>query len=177
MLLTGNNFTPAPAGGHAAVCIDFIDLGVEKGEWQGKPIARPKCKIVFEIDAAMPSGQRFIVQRKFTASLVPKGQLLPFLTSWRGKAFTADELRGFDTESLIDVPALLQIVHVEKGGETYANIDSIMFPPKGVKRLEASSGQGAYVRVKDRPAEAKTPAPWSSAALTAAAEESDDMPF
>lgn len=147
MLLKGKDFEPAPDGSHAAVCVDFIDLGLVKTEWQGVAKMKPKCRVVFEIDATMKTGSRYIVGATFTATLDSKGRLLPFLTSWRGKKFTQEELKGFDTEALVHVPALVQIVHVIKPDATYANIDSIMFPPKGMKRLEPS---GVYVRVKDR---------------------------
>ena len=33
---TGGDFTPAPAGTHAAVCVDVIDLGVIEVNYQGK---------------------------------------------------------------------------------------------------------------------------------------------
>jgi hypothetical protein len=148
MLLKGRNFQAAPEGSHAAVCVDFVDLGLQKVEWKGVTKMRQKCRIVFEIDALMSDGRRFVIASTFTSTLDPKGRLLPFLTSWRGKKFTAQELDGFESEALVGVPALVQIVHNETNNGVFANIDSIMYPPKGTKRLEPS---GEYIRVKDRP--------------------------
>ena len=156
MLLKGRDFKPAPEGSHPAVCVDFVDLGLQKVEWKGVVKMREKCRIVFEIDALMSDGRRFIVSSTFTSSLDTKGRLLPFLTSWRGKKFTAQELQGFDSESLIHVPALVQLVHNETANGTFANIDSIMYPPKGTKRLEPA---GDYIRIKDRPETVRPVAP------------------
>ena len=56
----------------------------------------------------------------------------PLLESWRGKKFTAEEIRGFDIVKVAGKPAYLNIVHEEKDGKTYANIASIMPIPNGL---------------------------------------------
>src|SRR6185312_4833080 len=92
----------------------------------------------------------------------------------------ATELSGFDSENLVGVGALIQIVHKAVGDRTYDNVNAIMLPPKGLKWLEAAEADGkpVYVRVKDRPA----PEP----AMVAVAagdpgplypDDDDDLPF
>ncbi len=68
------------------------------------------------------------------------------LESWRGRKFTQQELQGFDVETIIGVPCLLNIIQEDKGGETYANVASIMRLPKGLPALKARD----YIRVIDR---------------------------
>lgn len=141
------DFQLAPAGQHQAVCVDVIDKGMVTVEWNGNKKQQHKCRIVWEIDEKMEDGRRFTVGRQFTASLSERANLRGFLEAWRGRAFTEDELAGFDTEQLIGVNALIQIVHTKKGDRTYDNINSIMKIPKGMQRIEPT---GSYVRVKDR---------------------------
>lgn len=139
----------APAGQHLSVCVDVIDLGNVVVEWNGEKKTQHKCRIVWEIDETMPkNGERYTVRRQFTASLSQKANLRAFLEAWRGQPFTEQELAGFDTENLIGVNAVLQIVHNKKGDRTYDNINAVMKPMKGMAKLTSSP---AYLRVKDRP--------------------------
>ena len=148
---SGGNFTPAPDGPHPAVCVDVVDLGIVETSWQGQQRSTHKCRLVFEIEETMDDGRRFTVNRQFTASLNEKASLRKFLESWRGRPFTKEELAGFDTEQLIGAPAVIQVVHAEREGKVYANIDSVMKLMRGMPRLQPS---GDYVRVRDRAAKA-----------------------
>jgi hypothetical protein len=75
---------------------------------------------------------------QFTASLSEKANLRPFLEGWRGKAFTPEELRGFDPAQVAGVPAYINVIHEpgQKNGKAvvYANIASIMPLPKGMAK-------------------------------------------
>lgn len=154
-LKEGTTFKLVPAGQYNAVCVDVVDLGIVKTSWQGQDRQTHKCRIVFEVDEINPdNGKRYATSRMFTASLSEKAALRAFLESWRGKAFTPEELRGFDTEQLVGVGAIIQIVHEPKGDKTYDNINSVMKPLRGMPWLEPS---GAYVRVKDRPTDGAPP--------------------
>lgn len=142
------NYPVAPEGQFLSVCVDVVDLGEMKSEWQGKVSMKKKCRIVFELsETDENTGERYRVSRMFTASLSEKANLRAFLQSWRGKPFTEEELKGFDLEVLLGVNAITQIVHAKRADKTYANIDSIMKPMRGMPKLEPS---GKYVRVKDR---------------------------
>jgi hypothetical protein len=116
----------------------------------------------------------------FTLSMHEKATLRKFLESWRGKAYTNDEAdQGIDVELMIGVNAVIQIAHNVRDGSTWADIQSIMKPMKGMTPLQVRD----YVRVKDRPADQQ---PTRAAATTytgmddfpAALEaEDDDLPF
>lgn len=150
---TGTEFTPAPAGTHQGVCVDVVDLGLVKTQWGEKRMVR----VVWQIDETMDTGKRFIVQRRYTASLNEKAALRHDLEAWRGRPFTADELKQFDVENVLSANALLNIVHQTKEGKTYANVKSLSPILKTMTKLEPTAD---YVRVQDR--EPETPAPQSS---------------
>lgn len=171
VLKDSNDFQLAPEGQHQAVCVDVVDLGMVAVEWNGQKKTQHKCRIVWEIDELMPNGKRFTVRRQFTASLGSKASLRTFLEAWRGRPFTDAELAGFDTEQLIGVNALLQVVHTKKGDRTYDNINAIMRLAKGMVPIEPSD---SYVRVQDRTPEQKQPDDDAPAGIN---NSDDDLPF
>ena len=76
----------------------------------------------------------------YTMSLSEKAKLRSALETWRGKAFTEDELRGFNLANIVGLPCMLSVIHRQaKNGNTYANIGSISKPMKGMTIPEASS--------------------------------------
>lgn len=142
----GQDFAPAPAGPHPAVCCDIIDMGMIETEWQGKKRQTRKIRVAFQITELRDDGKRFVVSRRFTLSLSEKAALRAFLESWRGVPFTPEQLKGFNLVTLIGVPALIQVSHNKPKDRVDANIDAIMRLPKGMDKLSVVD----YVRVKDR---------------------------
>jgi hypothetical protein len=139
----GRDFEPIPEGQYAAVCDMMVDLGMQDGGSFGpkhKVYIRfqvPEHRITFEKDGEekdLPA----VVGVTFTLSLSAKSNLRPFLEGWRGKKFTAEEVRGFDITKVAGAPAYLNIVHEEgegkHKGKTFANIASIMPIPKGIAK-------------------------------------------
>ena len=55
------SFTPAPAGTHAAVCVDVIDMGDVVSEFNGKKKTQHKIRIVWQLDELRDDGKRFTV--------------------------------------------------------------------------------------------------------------------
>lgn len=179
-----SNIPPHPEGPHPATCIDIVDHGMVELTWQGKTKTKHRiqlrffCGEYFEDD---DGNQRPLwVDAYFTLSLHEKATLRKFLQNWRGKAFTEDELKGFNIAKLLGAPGLVQVSHNTTPARTYANVDSIMKLPKGMTAPDAPEG---YVRVKDRPKDdgpdSTTPysnkAPWAAGA--AGDDDLDDLPF
>jgi hypothetical protein len=162
------SYPPAPEGPHAAVCVDVIDLGVLEQNWNGESKKQHKIKIVWQIDEDRDDGKPHQVQRRYTLSLHEKAGLRKDLESWRGRAFTQAELDGFDVETVLGVPCLLNIVHAKgKDGGLFANIMSVMKLPKSMN----APTQRDYVRVIDRePAQGQSGPNWGE--IT-----DDDVPF
>lgn len=124
----GGDFKPAPDGNHAAVCTQVIDLGVQQTSFGDKR----QVRLSWEIDEKREDGKRFAVSRNYTMSLNQKAALRKDIEAWRGKPFTKEELDGFDLEKLLGAPALVNVVHNEKDGNTYANVSGISRLPKGM---------------------------------------------
>ena len=143
---TGRAFTPAPAGLHQGVCVDVVDMGVLEVTYAGQTKRQHTVRVVWQIDEDMEDNRPFIVQKRYTLSLHEKATLRKELESWRGRAFSEDELAGFDLEKLLGANAQLNIQHTVKAGETYANVVSIVPLGKGMQKMEGRE----YVRVKDR---------------------------
>lgn len=116
----GNTFEQAPADTHVARCIKLIDLGTQRGEYQGQPTVRNQVMITWELPQALmtkgeASGKPFIVSAFLTNSLGEKAKLRGWLEAWRGKEFTAAELKKFDLQNILGVPCLVTVIHNEKG--------------------------------------------------------------
>jgi hypothetical protein len=139
----GGNFQPAPEGTHAAVCVDVVDLGIVDTPF-GK---RHKIVIVWQIDETMENGKPYLVQRQYTCILTEKATLRRDLESWRGSPFNPTELEGFDVEKLIGVACLINVIHEQRNGTTYANVASVMRLPKNMTAPVTRD----YTRRKDRP--------------------------
>ena len=165
-------FAPAPAGVHQGVCVDVVDMGMLNVSFGGKEKEQHKVRIVWQIDEAMPDdGKRYVVQKRYTLSLHEKANLRKDLESWRGKAFTDEELKGFDLEKLLSANCFLNVMHVAKGTDTYANIVSIMPLKKGMAKMEPENSVRAKDRKPDHAPDAASP-PDELPELTA-----DDIPF
>ena len=130
---------PLEAGAHAAVCDMVVDLGVQPSP--GGQFA-PKRTVVlrFQIPSIRveitKDGETkdlpAVISRTVGLSLNEKSTLYALLTSWRGKAFTPEELKAFDLGKVAGKPAFINVTHATKGERTYANLTSIMPIPKGM---------------------------------------------
>lgn len=137
-------FENPPQGVHQAVCVDVVDMGMVENKQYNK--TQHKIRIVFQLEAKMADGRPFIASRRFTNSLAEQSALRPFLEMWRGKAFSSEELKGFDTDLLIGANAMVQILYSTEGDQTYANISAAFPLPSNTKKMVAEG----YTRVKDR---------------------------
>lgn len=149
----GKKWNNAPEGLHQAVCIDVLDLGI----CQSKFGLKAKVCVRWEIDLIDPgTGAPFQVQNRYTKSLNDKANLRKQLESWRGRKFTAQELKGFDMDVLVGVNCQLQVIHNPgDDGKIYANVQTIVPAAKGQKLVPSAD----YIRQKDRepkPAEQDT---------------------
>lgn len=125
-----------PAGSHVARCISVIDLGTQDTPFGESHKVRitwelPEEKAVFKEEKGE---QPFVLSKDYTLSLYEKANLRHDLESWRGRAFTEQELRGFDISKLLGAPCLLSVIHkTSDKGKTYANISSVSAMPKGMQ--------------------------------------------
>lgn len=130
---------PLEAGAYAAVCDMVVDLGVQPspgGQFAPKRTVMlrfqiPEVRVEITKDGETKSLPA-VISRTVGLSLNEKSTLYGLLTSWRGRAFTPDELKKFDLGKVAGKPAFVNVTHAVKGDRTYANLTSIMPLPKSM---------------------------------------------
>lgn len=134
----GSRIPPVAEGSYPAVCVGLVDLGLQEQEFEGRKKVSRQVTIIWELvgetietsEGTLPR----TINKTYTASLHERSGLRKDLKSWRGREFTAEELKGFDLQNILGAPCLLQIVHKNTANGTYANIAAIMSLPKGMPR-------------------------------------------
>lgn len=132
------NYEPIPAGSHVARCVSIVDLGTQTTEYQGETKENHKVRITFETPLETKvfkeenGEQPHLISREFTVSFHPKASLRQFVESWFGKKMTKEEETGFNLLELLGKEALINVVHNESNGKTYANIAGVSPLAKGM---------------------------------------------
>lgn len=139
---TGPSVPPMEAGTYSAVCVGVVDLGEQYSE-QFKKYS-DKLLIIWEIPSQTiqidgEDKPRWL-SKDFAASLHEKSGLHKMLVSWRGKAFTDQELtedeNGFMQFSILDMlgtGCFLQVIVEEKDSGSYNRITSVISLPAGME--------------------------------------------
>jgi hypothetical protein len=130
-----NSFTPISEGLHIAICTNVIDLGEHYSQEYGN--IKPRVLLTWEcLDETYEKDGQAIpatISREFGFSFHEKSTLRSELISWRGRDFTAEELKGFDLRNVLGKGCQLQVVHnTSPKGKVFANIKSIVSFPKGM---------------------------------------------
>ncbi len=131
---SSGTYVPCPPGSYPARLCALIDLGTQSTVWEGEQKTAHKVLLKFEItdqEARQDDGSAHTISRRFTASLHVKSALRKLLEAWRGKPFTADELRQFDLKVLVGMPCMVSVIHEAKGDKLFANLASVMKLPRG----------------------------------------------
>ena len=135
---TSGDYELAPVGVYRAVCTRLLNLGMQETNYGDKH----QIHLAFEIDENMADGRPFLMMQNYTLSLNSKARLRNDLEAWRGRAFTAEELSGFDLKTVLGKPLQISVVHSPDG--KYANIGSMMPLGRGQEAL-APSGDLLYI--------------------------------
>lgn len=136
----GSSIPKLEGGVYTAISSAIVDLGLQKNEKFDK--TQRKFMMIWTIlnETIEVNGEQLPRQlsKEYSFSLNEKSTLRKDLQAWRGKAFTEEELRGFNILNVLNVPCQLQILLEEKNGKQYNNIASIMALPKGsqVEKLD-----------------------------------------
>lgn len=124
-------------GTYIARCYSMIQIGTSITQFMdenGDPKKINRIRIGFELPTEMrifkDISKPLVISQKYTLSLHKKSKIRPMLEAWRGKKFTDEETSEFDWTKLMGVPAMITIVHNDKG---YAEIVGITKPPKGIE--------------------------------------------
>jgi hypothetical protein len=115
----------------------FVDLGLQDTNFgtKHKIYLRwqiPSLRMKWEKEGVEHEGP-MAIGSKFTLSLHEKATLRQILQSWRGKAFTPDELKKFDVTTILGKACLITVTHSPKdGGGVYANVGAVAKLPQGI---------------------------------------------
>lgn len=121
-------------GVYTAISSMLIDLGVQRNEKFDKD--QRKFVLIWNVvgetvkigDLELPR----TINKEYGFSLNEKSNLRKDLESWRGQAFTEEELRGFYLSNILNKGCQLQIINKESNGKQYNNIAGIMALAKGM---------------------------------------------
>lgn len=144
-----STFKPVPAGMHLARCYRIVDMGTQTTTWKGQTKQQPKVMLQFEVHSEDSNGNPIVtdkgepmsISKNFTASLGENAILRQELENWRSRAFTADELKGFQLKNVLGAWAMLSVVK-EQGndGNEYTNISSINPVSSQIKKAGLPEG-------------------------------------
>jgi hypothetical protein len=132
---------------HIARCIWVIDLGTTHDDYWDKD--KHEIFVMWEIPNEIKTytikgkdgepdrevSEPFTVSKFYTLSLSDKAWLRNDLESWRGKAFTEEELEGFELKPLLGKPCMVNVIHAPKknGKGINAVVKSVTGIPKDLK--------------------------------------------
>lgn len=148
----GGTFTPVPQGMHLARCYRVVDLGTQKSEYLGTVKYLPKVMLQFEVHGEDEAGKPIVtaknepmtISKNFTLSLAEKATLRKDLQTWRGREFTAEELRGFELKNVLGAWAMISVIKAAgTNGKEYTNIAAIMSVPPAIKKAGMPEGHNA----------------------------------
>lgn len=132
---SGKEWEQPKTGNQVARCIRVIELGTQEKEYQGKKSWKKQTLIVWELPHDLMTegdyaGKPFTISQFYTASLSEKANLRQDLENWRGRAFTPEELEGFDQRNILGKPCMLSLI--DKNGKTrVGSVAAIPRDPSG----------------------------------------------
>ena len=154
----GEDFAKLQPGIYQGTCFRIVDLGTREKEYKGEKSKKKEIRLEFEITKAMdPEDNEILMQderpfgvsKTYTASLFEAANLRKDLENWRGKAFTEEELAGFDVGVLVGMTARIEIGHTAAdpargfpGGN--AKILKLTRPDGGVQKVATVNPQVTF---------------------------------
>jgi len=139
----GGSFERCPEGMHMGRCYRIVDLGTQKSEYMGQTKYLHKIMLGWEIHGMredgtpikMNDGRPFAIFKNYTLSWSEKANLRLDLQSWRGKAFTQEEMRRFDLSTILGAWCMLNIIERPgSDGKSYTNVAGVSPVPAMLKQ-------------------------------------------
>lgn len=120
-----------PPGTHIAVCYRIVDIGTQPDSGFGE---RRKIVVFWELPheritidgVEKPMG----ISKFYTNSLNKKASLRKDLDAWRGRAFTKEELDGFELKNILGKPCQISVVTNENNNNV---VDAVVALAKGTQ--------------------------------------------
>ena len=201
----GGDFKQVPPGSYVARCHSLIDLGTQVSEKFAT--SAHKIRIGWELLGEDDEGQPLTITRdgktmpmtvsaEYTVSLNEKANLRKVLESWRGKAFTPEEAKGFDISKLLGAYCMVNITTSDgANGKTYSNVAGVSQLPSALKaskpagvhpliqfdldKPDMAVFDGFHEKLQDR---IRATPEWNKSAkqqpaMATTEEDDDDIPF
>jgi hypothetical protein len=136
-----------PAGTHAAVCYLVAELGTQETNF-GK---KPQIHLGWELpEERLPNGKVAVVSRRYAMSADPKSSLRSDLEGWEGRRFSPIDLDSFNIGDMVGRTCLLSVQHSDEvGGRIYANVISVMPPPRGTAKRAQTENDPVVFELAD----------------------------
>ncbi len=126
-----NTFESVKPGTYAARCIKIVDIGTQRGEYKGEPTQARKNVLTWELPNELrDDGKPMVISKFYTASLGEKATLRKDLVNWRGREFSAEELRSFDPKNILGAVCLITVTEKENGKTAVSGVSGV---PKGMQ--------------------------------------------
>lgn len=146
-----SDYIIVPEGNHLARCYRIVEIGTQKTTWNGEEKAQKKVMLFWELHGEDASGKPLVTDdgrplvtsKRFTPSLNERATLRKFLSGWRGKQFTHEELEGFSLPDVLDKWCMLTITHSKDPKDptkTYVNIESLSSVPSVIRKAGLPEG-------------------------------------
>lgn len=131
-----NSIPEIEPGLYLAICYLIADIGEHENRMYNNTSRQIVITWEFPDERIEINGQ--MVPRAqsmfFTLSLNERARLRGFLENWRGRAFSAEELEGFDVGKVLGAPCMLNMVErVKPDGSKRTVIGGVSRVPKGMK--------------------------------------------
>jgi hypothetical protein len=134
----GTEFELPEPGSYPAYCRSLTIIGTIDKEYQGKVSKKPIIRIGWELPTERAKfgedeeEKPYVVEKEFTNSSNPKGNLFKWLTTWSSK-LNKDNFHKLDLADILGKPCMISISQYEsKNGKTYLNADGISAVPKAI---------------------------------------------
>ena len=156
----GGDYESLKPGRYQAICYKIVDVGTRMESFKGGPEKkRTLVYLYWEVthiqmgndgeefwdEITMSDGRPFSISKKYTASLNENATLHLDLKSWRGKPFTAEQLKSFDIENLLGKTCELEVIGYQKqDGSQGVAVESVYKPDGGVKNVSTINDKEAF---------------------------------
>ena len=142
-----DKFPVAEQGIFQAICVGVYDLGThytqQFDKWSRDVLILfelPTERLNFVNDKGENVSAPRLLSKRYTASLHEKSTLRKDLQAWRGRAFTDEELGGFDTHNLLGKNCMVQVMHAKtQSGNVFAKIATILPLMKNFEKMESET--------------------------------------
>jgi len=139
------SFPQIPVGMHNARCVRVIDLGTQKQEFSGEVSYKRQVLVIWEVPEQVHNDEPMTISKFYTLSLHEKSNLGADLSSWRSRAFTEQEKKGFDLINVLGVPCTLNVIEGNNGRSKVANV----LPLASKEELAEQYHEDVYFEIED----------------------------